>query len=88
MAYPINGAIINNRLNQILFGKARNVELSCFEDYEFYNRYTLAMDKADEKLIESVDTFWNVIFGAIAAICAFVFTYQVDGISILFIVFH
>ena len=33
-----------------LFAKARNVELKCYEDSDFYNRYTMAMDGAEAKV--------------------------------------
>ncbi|MBO4784294.1 MAG: ABC transporter ATP-binding protein, partial [Lachnospiraceae bacterium] len=71
----------------LLFNKAQNVELRCFEDTEFYNKYTLAMDKADSRLIETVDTFWGVIFGFIAAIVSFVFLFQIDKFAVLFVIF-
>ena len=46
---PITQVIVNKGLNLLLFRKSRNVELSCFEDDEFYNKYTLAMDPAGRK---------------------------------------
>ena len=52
---PIISTPLNRELSKKLFRKARNVELSCYEDHEFYNKYTLAMEKADERLIETVD---------------------------------
>ena len=78
---------VNNSLGKLLFNKAQNVELRCFEDTEFYNKYTLAMDKADSRLIETVDTFWGVIFGFIAAIVSFVFLFQIDKFAVLFVIF-
>ena len=33
-----------------MYDKARNVELRCYEDSDFYNRYTMAMDGAEEKI--------------------------------------
>ena len=45
------------------------------------------MEKADDRLIATVDVVFGAVFGAIASICAFVFMYQVDKISVLFILF-
>ena len=84
---PISRAIVNNGLYKILFKKSRNVELECFEDSEFYDKYTLAMEKADERLIDTVQAVLRTFFGAIASVCAFVFMFQVDPISVLFIIF-
>lgn len=84
---PVGSVLVNRGLNKILFRKSRNVELSCFEDHEFYNRYTLAMEKADERLIETVDVIWGVLFGVIATVVAFWLMYDVDPWSVLFVLF-
>ena len=85
--FPIAQAVVNKGLYLILFKKSRNVELECFEDSDFYDKYTLAMEKADERLIQTVEVVFGVFFGAIASVCAFVFMFQVDKISVLFIIF-
>ncbi len=85
--WPIANAKLHKKLNLKLFEKAANVELSCFEDSEFYNKYTLATDKAADKLIETVQNIWGVLFGAIAAGVAFYLMYDVDKISVLFVLF-
>ncbi len=85
--YPYSQAAVNKGLYLKLFKKSRNVELECFEDNGFYDKYTLAMEKADERLINTVDVVFGAVFGGIASICAFIFMYQVDKISVLFILF-
>lgn len=84
---PVGCVLVNRGLNKILFRKSRNVELSCFEDHEFYNQYTLAMEKADERLIETVDVIWGVFFGVIATVFSFWLMYDVDPWSVLFVLF-
>lgn len=84
---PISCVIVNQGLNKILFRKSRKVELSCFEDHEFYNKYTLAMEKADERIMETVDVIWGVLFGVVATIVSFWLMYDVDRWSVLFILF-
>lgn len=84
---PINNVIVNNELYKRLFKKSRNVELECFENSDFYDKYTLAMEKADTRLIETVNAVFQTIFGAIAGVCAFIFMFQVDKISVLFLIF-
>ena len=82
---PIAGAEVNKKLYQMLFRKSRNVELECFENSDFYDKYTLAMKNADTRLVETVDMFFGVVFGFIASICAFIFMFQVDKLSVTFI---
>ena len=74
---PITTIIVNKELSKKLFRKSRNVELSCYEDNEFYNKYTLAMEKADERLIETVDVIWGIVFGVMASVAAFLFLLEV-----------
>ncbi|MCQ2593468.1 MAG: ABC transporter ATP-binding protein/permease [Treponema sp.] len=85
--YPVCRAQVNKKLYQKLFQKSRNVELECFENSDFYDKYTLAMKNADNQLCQSVEVLFGVFFGAIASVCAFAFMYQVDKISVLFILF-
>lgn len=85
--YPVDQTIVNKGLYRKLFRKSRNVELACFEDSDFYDKYTLAMEKADTRIISTTESLFKTIFGAIASVCAFVFMYQIDKISVLFIIF-
>ena len=84
---PVDQAVVNKGLYRKLFRKSRNVELSCFEDSDFYDKYTLAMEKADTRIISTTEALFKTFFGAIASVCAFVFMYQIDKISVLFIIF-
>jgi len=84
---PITQVIVNKGLNLLLFRKSRNVELSCFEDDEFYNKYTLAMDKAPERLIETVNNIWGMVFGVFATAISFYLLYDVDKWSLVFVLF-
>ncbi len=84
---PVSMAGVYKKLNLELFEKAGNVELACFEDNEFYNKYTLAADRAAERLVETVNNIWGVVFGVVAAAASFYLMYDVDKISVLFVIF-
>lgn len=84
---PVIHAKIYKELNLRLFKKSSNVELECFEDSEFYNRYTLATEKATEQLIDTVSNMWGIVFGVIASVFSFILMYEVDPISLLFVLF-
>ena len=85
--WPVANAKLHKKLNLKLFEKSTNVELSCFEDSEFYNKYTLATENAANKLIETIQNIWGVLFGCIAAGIAFYLMYDIDKISVLFVIF-
>ncbi len=82
---PVANASLNKQLYQKLFKKARNVELECFENSDFYDKYTLAMKNADTNLYNTVDQLFGLLFGFIASICAFIFMFKVDSFSVAFI---
>lgn len=84
---PVARVELSDRISRMLFKKARNVDLTCFEDNEFYNRYTLAMETADSRIEEALNGIWGVVFGAIATIVAFLVMYDIDHIVVLFVLF-
>jgi ATP-binding cassette subfamily B protein len=84
---PLTGTLIFQGLYQKLYKKSRNVELRCYEDAEFYNKYTMALDGASERLENLVENFFGVIFGIVAAGVAFYSMFSIDHLAILFVVF-
>ncbi len=84
--YPYTENKIYRCLYRKLYTKARNVELRCFEDAEFYNRYTMALENSADKMISSVRMLFEVLFGAVAALAAFRSMFSIDPYSVLFVI--
>lgn len=84
---PLTDTVIYKNLYKKLYMKATNVELECFENSEFYNKYTMALESANEKVTSTNDNIWSILFGGIASIVAFVIMYQIDHYAMLFVVF-
>lgn len=84
--YPYTNNKIYRVLYRKLYAKAGNVELRCFEDADFYNRYTMAIDGAATKMTGSVNYFFSVIFGVLAAATAFWSMFCIDPYSVLFVI--
>ena len=84
--YPYTENKIYRCLYRKLYTKARNVELRCFEDAEFYNRYTMALENSADKMISSVRMLFEVLFGAVAALAAFWSMFSIDPYSVLFVI--
>ncbi|MGN0598209.1 MAG: ABC transporter ATP-binding protein [Ruminiclostridium sp.] len=84
--YPYTDNKIYRTLYRKLYAKARNVELRCFEDAEFYNRYTMALDGSAQKMTASVNYFFSVVFGVVAAAAAFWSMFSIDPYSVLFVI--
>lgn len=83
---PLTDITIYKKLYRKLYKKATNVEVECFENSDFYNRYTMAIESANDKVIATIDNIWSILFGAIAAITAFAIMYQIDRYAILFVI--
>ncbi len=83
---PFTDNKIYRSLYRKIYAKARNVELRCFEDADFYNRYTMALDGASQKMTDSVDKFFSIIFGFAAAVAAFWSMFSIDPYSVLFVI--
>ncbi|MBH1940854.1 ABC transporter ATP-binding protein [Mobilitalea sibirica] len=84
---PMAGVKVYHKLYRKLYQKARNVELRCFEDSSFYNKYTLAVDGANEKLIQVIINLFGIICGAIAATVVFTQMFHIDKTAVLFVFF-
>ena len=84
--YPYTDNKIYRILYRKLYAKARNVELRCFEDADFYNRYTMALDGSAQKMTASVNYFFSVVFGVAAAVAAFWSMFRIDSWSVLFVI--
>ncbi|OJU11244.1 MAG: hypothetical protein BGN88_05800 [Clostridiales bacterium 43-6] len=78
---------IYRELNDILFDKARDVELACYENPDFYNDYTLAVKEAGVRLISVLDNFSNMIFAAVAVLAVVATLFSIDKYLLLITVF-
>ncbi len=83
---PLQTTRLYGGIYRKLYAKARNVELRCYEDSDFYNRYTMAMDGAEAKVSAIIISFWGVLVGAVATVAVFGFMYEIDHFAVLFIV--
>ncbi len=84
---PLTDTVIYKSLYRKLYKKAMNVELECFENSEFYNKYTMALESANDKVIATNDNIWSIVSGGIAAVISFAVMYEIDQYAILFVIF-
>lgn len=83
--YPLSTTRLYYGVYAKLYAKAKNVELKCYEDSEFYNRYTMAMNEAETKVNDIITSFWGVLVGTAATAAVFGFMYEIDHFAMLFI---
>jgi len=84
---PISDTILYEHLYQKLFTKANEVELECYEDPEFYNTYTTAIQEADIRVNEVLTNMASVISATLATISVFTVMFSIDKLVILFALF-
>lgn len=84
-------SIISNRFsqyfNKIIFKKAGNVELACYEDPEFFDKYTHALDGTPERMISVTEQFAGLL-SSVCSVIVFMFVMlSIDAGVALFLVF-
>jgi ATP-binding cassette subfamily B protein len=85
VVYPLETNRLFGGIYKRMYAKARNVELRCYEDADFYNRYTMAMDGAEQKISAVIRGILGAVIGAVAAVVVFYLMFQIDHFAILFI---
>lgn len=84
---PQTNIVVDKKMYTILYKKARNVELACYENPSFYSKYTMALDGAANRIVESVNTTVNIVVGIIATIFAMAIIISMSIPSCIFIIF-
>lgn len=69
-----------------VYQKAENVEIACYEDRDFYDRFSTAIDDMGNKLCQCVDNMSTVICGTIGGILACYTMVEIDPWTIVFLV--
>ncbi len=86
VVYPLKTNRLYGGIYKKLYAKAKNVELSCYEDPDFYNRYTMAMDGAEQKITAVIRGMIGAVIGAAASVSVFYMMYEIDHYAMLFII--
>lgn len=84
---PVSDTGIYEKLYASLFNKATEVDLSCYEDTNFYNTYTIAMKEADSRATAVLDNLGGIFFSVVAAAVVFLTMYSIDRYVIFFALF-
>ena len=86
VVYPLKTNRLYGGIYKKLYAKAKNVELSCYEDPDFYNSYTMAMDGAEQKITAVIRGMIGAVIGAAASVSVFYMMYEIDHYAMLFII--
>jgi len=84
---PRSDLRMNAALARKLFAQAVRVDLACYEDEAFYNRFTLALKEAEARLPEFLRDLTNGTVAAVAAVVILVTLGQIDPWLLAFLLF-
>ncbi len=81
---PSQNARIGANIQKKLFHQAASVELACYENPEFYDRYVKAMDQAYNRVMQVMNTVNNLIWRVITLLCNSFLLFAIDPLLIVF----
>ncbi len=82
---PQANADIFEQVNSMLFQKASQVELECYENTEFYNRFTLAMKDCEQRFAQICSNLCTIVTSLIGSIFSLYFMFTIDPFVIVFV---
>ena len=82
---PKADADIFEQVNSMLFQKATQVELECYENTEFYNRFTLAMKDCEQRFAQISSNLCTIFTSLIGSIFSLYYMFSIDPFVIVFI---
>ncbi len=81
---PIKQRRVGAYIEKMLFRKSAQVELACYENPSFYDKYVRAMDEAYNRMIKVMRTLDNLIARVIALVANSLLLFVIDPWLILF----
>lgn len=84
---PVTDVKLYDGINRMLYDKACQVDMRCFEDSGFYNEYMMAVSQAHVKLPETLEGVCQILARFVAMIGGLVIIYQIDRLAALLIIF-
>ena len=84
--FPAWDVRIFHELYKKVYKKAENVEIGCYENREFYDKFSTAIDDMGNKLCQCVDNMSTVICGTMGGILTCYTMVEIDPWTIAFLV--
>lgn len=81
---PKQNLLIQKSLQKIMFDKIKTLDISCFSDSEFYNKYVRAMNEIENRFFQIVDTILQLITGIFSVLSIGIFISTLKPIYIFF----
>lgn len=82
--YPRYNQRIVARVEKMLFDKAAEVELACYEDPAFYDKYVRSMENSYQKCMNTVYTVDGLIWAAVSMSANAIMIVTIDPVLLIF----
>ena len=86
VVFPLENIKIYKGIYNKIFKKSVNVELDCYDNSSFYNKFTVVLDNIGDKLCTNIDNVCEIIGGIVGGIIAFKTMIEIDSITVLFLI--
>lgn len=77
---------VKEKLKLMLYEKARNLDLSCYDDPDYYNEFVLAVSEAERSIDRTINLMRMLFSGLTIFFCYGIFFISKDVVSIIFVV--
>lgn len=85
LAGPVSDARFYEGMNDLLYQKACQADLTCYENSEFYNQYMMAVREAKIRVPKLLHNFCDMIVSFLMALVGFYMIFLQDRYALLFI---
>lgn len=85
-AGPVSDVRFQEGMNRLLYEKACQADLTCFEDSEFYNQYMMAVREAKKRVPKMLHDICDMTVSFVTALAGFYLIWRMDRYALLFIV--
>ena len=76
---------VREKIKLMLYEKARSVDLSCYDDPEFYNSQVLAISEVDKQIDQTIEFIKSVLSGLTVLFLTGGYFFLKDKLSIIFV---
>lgn len=87
VAGPVSDVRFYEGMNRLLYQKACQVDMTCYEDSEFYNQYMMAVREAKTRVPQLLHNFCDMTVSFFLALAGFYMIFRIDRYALLFIIF-
>lgn len=83
---PKQNIIIQQKLQKIMFYKLKTLDIACYENPEFYNKYVRAMNETENRFFQIFEAIMQLVSGFFSAFSMGIFISTMHPIFIIFAV--